>query len=308
MANEELPRKGQAVSRAQLKINRANGVKYCFACEETKPFSDFANEKSRYDGLSPRCRACLKRYRDDRRAREPDWEKDRSAKRRASDGETINAQARERYHKDIEATRAKAKARRDANHDAVLESNRKWRAANREEINRKTRERRAAEKAEGKKRPPLSDKAKERKNATERERRDKDRDEYNRKSRERHAERYESDPEYKARCIASSAKYHAENPDVILAIRRNRKARKKNAGGKHSAQDLAAILEAQGGKCANPLCRKKLGKKYHVDHINPIAKGGANDRSNLQLMCAKCNQKKSAKDPIDWARDLGLLI
>lgn len=30
----------------------------------------------------------------------------------------------------------------------------------------------------------------------------------------------------------------------------------------------------------------------HVDHILPIAKGGTNKRSNLWLLCAKCNLDK----------------
>lgn len=33
----------------------------------------------------------------------------------------------------------------------------------------------------------------------------------------------------------------------------------------------------------------------HVDHIVPVARGGANDPSNYQALCARCNKSKGAK-------------
>ena len=30
----------------------------------------------------------------------------------------------------------------------------------------------------------------------------------------------------------------------------------------------------------------------HIDHIKPVAKGGTNDPSNLQILCEKCNLAK----------------
>ncbi len=39
-------------------------------------------------------------------------------------------------------------------------------------------------------------------------------------------------------------------------------------------------------------------KNLQVDHIIPLAQGGANHLSNLQTLCAKCNREKSSKlDP-----------
>ena len=39
-------------------------------------------------------------------------------------------------------------------------------------------------------------------------------------------------------------------------------------------------------------------KSLHVDHIQPLAKGGTDDFSNLQTLCSQCNLQKSDKiDP-----------
>lgn len=97
------------------------------------------------------------------------------------------------------------------------------------------------------------------------------------------------------------------HPEKVRAHDANRRARLANAPGDGwTAADVAAIREAQKGKCA--ICREKLGKRIHRDHIVPLSKGGAHCRRNLQLLCEPCNLAKGARDPIDHARTLGLLL
>lgn len=91
-----------------------------------------------------------------------------------------------------------------------------------------------------------------------------------------------------------------------LALVHNRRAKEK-AGGIHSAADLKDILSSQRGRCV--VCNADLSKiKKHVDHVVPLVRGGSNDRSNLRYLCAPCNLSKGSKDPIDFARERGLLL
>ena len=67
-----------------------------------------------------------------------------------------------------------------------------------------------------------------------------------------------------------------------------------------------ALFARDGGRCV--YCQVYLDKKYHVDHIIAIANGGHNDKNNLQILCAPCNQSKSSKDPIEFMQSQGRLI
>lgn len=68
----------------------------------------------------------------------------------------------------------------------------------------------------------------------------------------------------------------------------------------------ASLRERQGGKCA--ICGTRIGKSTHIDHIVPVSRGGSDARYNLQLTHPDCNLRKLAKDPLDFARELGRLL
>jgi 5-methylcytosine-specific restriction endonuclease McrA len=103
-------------------------------------------------------------------------------------------------------------------------------------------------------------------------------------------------------------KYNAKDPEKKRVRVRNRRARIRSAEGTHTAEDIVDILRLQRGKCAHPWCRKAIKRNYHVDHIKALARGGSNARTNIQLLCAPCNQKKHSKDAIEFSRSFGLLL
>ncbi len=59
------------------------------------------------------------------------------------------------------------------------------------------------------------------------------------------------------------------------------------------------VLKRAGGRCE--LCGVSHDEvALDVDHIVPRAKGGANDWSNLQVLCRTCNAQKSDRDDTDF--------
>lgn len=83
-----------------------------------------------------------------------------------------------------------------------------------------------------------------------------------------------------------------------------RRARKVNAGGSFSRDDLVAIRAAQTNKKGHLLCwwcGRPTGDSPHLDHKIALATGGSNGPGNLCYACADCNLSKSKKTPAEFA-------
>ena len=48
-----------------------------------------------------------------------------------------------------------------------------------------------------------------------------------------------------------------------------------------------------GGECS--LCKSRLAKNFHADHVTAYSKGGATITKNGQALCQKCNLRKGKK-------------
>jgi len=99
--------------------------------------------------------------------------------------------------------------------------------------------------------------------------------------------------------------WKAENKERLRVHKQTRRARKRATSGVLSNDVAARLLLLQRGKCSE--CRATL-RGFHIDHITPLARGGENCDSNVQLLCASCNWRKGANDPIEWAAKRGRLL
>lgn len=96
------------------------------------------------------------------------------------------------------------------------------------------------------------------------------------------------------------------NPENKRISHQNRRSKKKASGGRLSQGLTDRLLILQKGKCA--CCGVELAGRFHLDHIMPIALGGLNVDSNIQLLTPACNMRKSAKHPVDFMQDRGFLL
>lgn len=107
--------------------------------------------------------------------------------------------------------------------------------------------------------------------------------------------------------IYAYQKAHPQKTKLLARICANRRrARMLNAGGDYTRQDIERLLGLQKCKCAN--CRTSLKRGYHIDHKVPVAKGGSNHPSNIELLCKPCNLAKAAKLPHEFAQEQGRLL
>lgn len=267
-------------------------MKTCTKCKSEKPLTEFCKASKRPDGLQKHCKSCNAKYRAANKA-----------KIRA-----YLADYRESNYGLIQAKKAEYAAN---NKDKIRAQNARYYAENPEKIKAykeqytaKNRERIRANKAEYYARERAKFIAYRKANG----------DRMRRLARRYYHKNKGAVMAYKAENADSirayRAEYYTKNLEKYAQYDRDRRARKLNAEGKHTAGDVRKIFERQRGICAG--CNAKLSKqganKYHVDHVIPLVLGGSDWPSNLQCLCPTCNLRKGAKDPIVWAAENGRLL
>lgn len=97
------------------------------------------------------------------------------------------------------------------------------------------------------------------------------------------------------------------NPEKRKSISKAYKARRRaQERGGDSTAAIHAWEQAAPKVCH--WCNKKCQDEYHVDHYQPLARGGLHIIANLVIACPPCNFRKNAKDPFEFAASMGRLF
>ncbi len=175
---------------------------------------------------------------------------------------------------------------RPADPKKLRERGRKWHEQHRDSVNEKVRKDRALNP--------------EKYRAPDRERHERDRE----KRRKAQRQHYLANAD---RIKLMARAYAKANPERRKAHEYKRRAIKMKSGGAFTPDDLDRIRKQQKNRCAYyQICGAK--NPSHVDHIFPLSRGGTNYASNIQLTCKACNLSKHAKHPIEFSKELGMLL
>ncbi len=90
-------------------------------------------------------------------------------------------------------------------------------------------------------------------------------------------------------------KYSVEHPEMMRAGRNRYRARKANAEGDASAEQISARWELYGSMCY--ICGSVAEE---TDHVKPLLVGGSNWPANLRPICKRCNKVKLGSWPYDF--------
>lgn len=275
-------------------------MKICSTCREKKDNVFFSKNKNRKDGFSARCKICVKKHYVENKSLILKKQKEY----RDKNAEIINKKLRDYYsantekyskagkiyyHKKKDDIKERVKKYRENEADKVKVQKRQYYLKNKDKINLKSR-------------------------LYEQE----NKEAMNEKRKEYCIANLEKIRTYKAKWLAKDRKInpekHKENARKYRKTERGKavqfsdrhRRRTAHRNGDVSSVELSEIIK-NAKVCY--WCRESLkNKKIHIDHYIPLSKGGEHTLTNLVVSCSVCNQKKSAKDPIEFANSVGKLL
>lgn len=102
--------------------------------------------------------------------------------------------------------------------------------------------------------------------------------------------------------LTYSAEWKRQNADKVAASGRKRRAAKAGAYcDNHSPAQLAYHLALFAPGCFYCGAEFIEDNPRHLDHVTPLALGGAHALTNLVPACARCNLRKNKMSPAEWA-------
>lgn len=105
--------------------------------------------------------------------------------------------------------------------------------------------------------------------------------------------------------LMSQKRCQEKHREKILARAKASTYRRRNAPGELLMQDIIDLQVMSDGVCA--YCLKSLDDtdvEEHVDHAQPLSRGGYNEIENCVMSCADCNLQKNNKTPLEFVFDV----
>lgn len=97
-----------------------------------------------------------------------------------------------------------------------------------------------------------------------------------------------------------------KNPFEAFAKRHNRRARRKGAPGRLAPMELMRLWNAQRKRCVLTGAKLKWGVTASLDHMLPLARGGAHRIGNVAFIHIDLNTWKSDKTIEEFCASVGL--
>lgn len=94
--------------------------------------------------------------------------------------------------------------------------------------------------------------------------------------------------------------WQADHPEERRAQGHAKRARRRDAEGIHTAEDVFQLYKQQKGRCY--YCNVELAGTYHVDHKTPLVRGGSNWPENICCACPPCNMAKHDMTEAEFRR------